>query len=130
MKTFFARTSNRATTSTQAAQPPKPEPQKEACKPKVMKEWRQDEATKRAIDLDCSGRVNALLVLPDDPGQRAYLLWDRNGDGKADVKYYLNRAKEPEYSEWDDHFDGTYDYRAEYENGDWDPKAKIRIASR
>jgi S1-C subfamily serine protease len=100
------------------------------CKPRVLKEWKEDGATRRSIDLDCSGRANGLLVIPDNPGQRAALLWDRNGDNKADVRFFLTRSMQPEYSEWDDDFDGSYEWGAEHEGGDWEPKTKTRLASR
>lgn len=130
VKEFYSRTTARAAPPPPAAEPPKPETPRESCKAKVLKEWKEDGTTRRSIDIGCAGRANALLVMPEDPGQRAYMLWDRNGDSKADAKFYMNRAMQPEYSEWDDDFDGTYDYRAEHEAGDWEPKAKIRIAAR
>jgi S1-C subfamily serine protease len=102
----------------------------QACKPKVLKEWKEDGATYKLIDLNCSGKANAKLVIPEDPARRTVLLWDRNGDGQADARYYLNREGKPEYSEWDDDFDGTYDYRADHEGGEWEPRAKVRIAGR
>jgi S1-C subfamily serine protease len=132
VKAFYARINNsRADGSRQgASEPPRPEARHTDCKPNVIKEWKEGGATRRLVDIGCSGKANALLIVPDDPGQRAMLLWDRNGDGKADVRFYLNRNMRPEYSEWDDEFDGSYKYRAEHENGEWEPKAKVRVARR
>ena len=96
----------------------------------MLKEW-VDRGMKYAqLDLTCAGRANGLLVTPDDPGKRPMLLWDRNGDGKADVRFYLDRSNRPEYSEWDGDFDGVFEYRAAHEDGEWEPKSKTRVASR
>jgi hypothetical protein len=70
-----------------------------------------------------------VLVIPEDRSRRAMLLWDRNGDNKADVRFFLDGRGQPEYSEWDDDFDGAYEYRAEHEGGEWEPKSKARVAS-
>ena len=42
----------------------------------------------------------------------------------------MNRTMRHEYSEWDSDLDGTYDFNAEPEAGDWEPKATIRSAAR
>jgi S1-C subfamily serine protease len=102
----------------------------EECKPKTLKEWREDDGEQALLDIGCAGKANARLIVPDDVRRRATLLWDRNGDGNADARYYLDRNFRPEYSEWDDDYDGKYDYRAEHEGGDWEPKEKTRMARR
>ncbi len=105
-------------------------PPSQECKPKVLKEWTENGEKRKLVDLECTGKGNLLHVEPGDPGMRAYVLWDRNGDGKADAKFYLNRQGKPETSDWDDDFDGTYEYRAEHADGDWEPTTKKRVAGR
>lgn len=112
-------------------QPAKVEsPPNQECKPKVLKEWTENGEKKKLLDVGCTGKGNMQLVEPEDPGVRAYVLWDRNGDGKSDAKFYLNRQGKPETSDWDDDFDGTYEYRAEHADGTWDPTTKTRVAGR
>lgn len=129
---FLRRREDRLLTTHSTRPDAKPEPSREdaACKPKVLREWREAGATERLLDIGCAGKPNARLTIPDAPSKRPVLLWDRNGDGQADVRYYLSRTGDPEWSEWDDDFDGNYDFRAEHRGGGWDPTSKTRIATR
>jgi hypothetical protein len=40
-----------------------------------------------SLDATCSGKPNALLIVPDDPTQPVLLMADRKGTGKADAVF-------------------------------------------
>lgn len=84
VKKFLARTGNR-TAEAKAAPPAKSE-----CVPKKVTTWRNKEnnAALVGIDMLCSGKMDAVLVTPDDQSQEVQLKVDRNHDGKADVIYF------------------------------------------
>lgn len=127
VRAMLSRSSDRYLPTTVAKTEQK-SPAKEAeCKPKVLKEWTEDNAKRTLLDVGCKGKGNAIIVEPQTPGAKPYFLMDRNGDGKADVIYHLDAQGNPEYSEWDDDYDGTIDFRAEHANGEWEPKSKKRV---
>jgi S1-C subfamily serine protease len=57
------------------------------CRPKIMFEGRSKDgkASIRNLDMDCSGKVNASLMVPDDKTQPIEFRLDKNGDGKPDL---------------------------------------------
>jgi S1-C subfamily serine protease len=57
------------------------------CEPKVMYEGRsrENDALIQNVDMDCGGRVNATLHVPDDTSKPVVLRIDTNGDGKVDA---------------------------------------------
>lgn len=112
-----------------AAEPP-PAKETKACEPKVLKEWDDAGAKKRSLDIGCTGKANAILIVPGPGGGKPTLQVDRNGDGRGDVIYYLNAEGNPEASEWDDDYDGTVDFRSEHANGNWQPQSKTRVAGK
>lgn len=60
-----------------------------------MKEWREADACFTLLDMDCKGRANAVLMIPDDRNKSPYLALDRNGDTKIDVRFLLDAAGKP-----------------------------------
>jgi hypothetical protein len=69
-----------------AADPPKPTPPKE-CTAKVLYTGRnnQNNANIKAIDWACSGKVGALLVVPDDPTKPIVLMISSLDSGQTDI---------------------------------------------
>lgn len=112
-----------------AARPPAPPASKagRACVAKTLKEWREGAARYKLLDLNCKGKGTAILMTPDDRSQLGLLSIDRNGDSQVDVRFHLNAAGNPVGSEWDDDFDGVFDFRGKHLHGEWEPASKIRL---
>lgn len=91
---------------------------KAKCDAKELKKWREDGATMILYDANCSGKGDALYVIPDDKKQLSWIGFDRNGDDKIDAKVTLNSKDEEIASLWDDDYDGTWDFRGEYSGGE------------
>jgi S1-C subfamily serine protease len=94
------------------------------CEPKVMYEGRSPEkdALIKNVDLDCSGRVNATLHVPDDTAKPVVLRIDTNGDGKADAWIFdENRDGKWDFSLWDTDFDGKPDLIGYHPDGKLKP---------
>lgn len=130
VREFFARPGSRVA-PTQRTADKKPAEAAKECEPKVLREGREGAAKFEMLDLTCSGKANAKLVQPDDAAKPAELWVDRNGDGKADVVYYITdrAAGDPAYSLWDDDFSGRFQWRGEHIKGDWEPISKTRVAA-
>jgi S1-C subfamily serine protease len=95
------------------------------CQPKVMYEGRapdNDPALIRNVDLDCSGRINASLYIPDDKSKPIVLRLDNNGDGKADAWIFdEDRDGKWDFSLWDTDFDGKPDLIGYHPDGKLKP---------
>ena len=60
--------------------------------------------------MDCSGKVNASLYIPDDKSKPVVFALDKNGDGEADAWIFdENRDGKWDFSLWDIDFDGKLD---------------------
>ncbi len=94
------------------------------CKPKIMFEGRTKDgaASVRNLDMDCSGRVNASLYVPDDKSQPIEFRFDKNGDGKPDV-WILDEDRDGRWdiSFWDTDFDGKPDLVGHHPDGELKP---------
>lgn len=94
------------------------------CRPKVMFEGRSKDgkASIRNLDMDCSGKVNASLMIPDDKAQPIEFRLDKNGDGKPDV-WILDEDRDGRWdiSFWDTDFDGTPDLVGFHPDGELKP---------
>lgn len=94
------------------------------CKPKVMFEGRSKDgkASIRNLDMDCSGKVNASLMIPDDKAQPIEFRLDKNRDGKPDV-WILDEDRDGRWdiSFWDTDFDGTPDLVGFHPDGELKP---------
>ena len=101
---------------TSAATPP--------CKPKVTFEGRTKDGAGvvRNLDMDCSGKVNASLYVPDDKTQPIEFRFDKNGDGKPDV-WILDEDRDGKWdiSFWDTDFDGKPDLVGQHPDGQLKP---------
>ena len=101
-----------------AAGPAKP------CEPKVAYEGRNKEnnALIRTVDMDCSGKVNAALIVPDDKSKPVEFLMDTNKDGKNDAWFFDNdRDGKWDISYWDTDFDGKPDLVGHHPDGELKP---------
>lgn len=94
------------------------------CKPKLMYEGRDkdDTAFIRRLDMDCSGEVNAALIVPDDKSQPIELRMDTNRDRKVDAWIVdTNRDGKWDVSYWDTDFDGKPDLVGHHPDGGLEP---------
>ena len=99
---------------------PKPAATASACKPKVDYEGRNkgNDAYIRRMDTDCTGKVNAVLVIPDDNSRAVEFRIDTNMDGKTDA-WILDKDRDGKWdvSYWDTDFDGKPDLIGHHPNG-------------
>jgi len=128
VRSFIAGPAQPAPTAAPAPAAREPETSGASCKARKLKEWNEDGVDYTLLDTTCNGKANAKLAVPQDSSKRPYLLLDRNGDGKADVRIILTRAGDPDYSEWDDDYDGKYDFRGDHDKGNWTPSRKTRLS--
>ena len=94
--------------SAQASQPPRT---KSACLVKEISRSRNknNDATIVGYDTNCSGKVNADFIVPDNKTEPYIMRVDRNGDGKADVMYFdFQRRGKWDLSFWDENYDGRW----------------------
>jgi Trypsin-like peptidase domain len=118
VKKFLARTGNRP-----AEGKPAPSPKSE-CEPKEFSRSRdkKDNASIVAYDMLCSGKVDAILVYPDDNSQAILLKMDRNHDGKIDVVFFdFKRRGKWDLSWWDENFDGHWTLVGHHDDGSLKP---------
>jgi S1-C subfamily serine protease len=94
------------------------------CKPKVDYEGRNkgNDAYIRRMDMDCTGEVNAVLVIPDDKSHAVEFRMDTNMDGKIDA-WILDKDRDGKWdvSYWDTDFDGRPDLIGHHPNGGLKP---------
>ena len=76
----------------------------------------------RNLDMNCSGRVNATLYVPDDEAKPIVLRVDSNGDGKVDA-WIFDRDRDTKWdiSLWDTDFDGKPDLIGYHPDGALQP---------
>lgn len=94
------------------------------CEPKVGYEGRSKDNSSliRTLDMDCSGKVNAVLVVPDDKSQPVEFLLDTNKDGKTDAWIFDDdRDGKWDASYWDTDFDGKPDLVGHHPDGGLKP---------
>lgn len=130
VRSFLSGSTSASSPSTAPSQAPSParSASNDTCKAKVMREWHEGSNRYALLDMDCKGKANGILTIPDDKTSNSILGKDRNGDGKIDVRIYLNASNQPVNSEWDDDYDGKFDFRGEHANGEWQPSRKVRLA--
>ena len=101
-----------------AAGPAKP------CEPKVAYEGRNKDNTAfiRTVDMDCSGKVNAALIVPDDKSKPIEFRMDTNKDGKTDA-WIVDEDRDGKWdiSYWDTDFDGKPDLVGHHPDGELKP---------
>ena len=95
-----------------------------ACDGKVMYEGRaaNKDAFIKNVDLDCAGRANATLYVPDDKSRSIEFRIDSNNDGKVDIVVFdTDRDGKWDYSLWDTDFDGKPDLIGYHPDGELKP---------
>lgn len=93
---------------------------KETCKPQLLSEGRDAKlaAFVQYADFFCTGKANAMLVVPDDKSKEAWVSLDTNGDGEIDaVIYDPDRDGKWDISYWDTDFDGKPDLIGHHPDG-------------
>jgi S1-C subfamily serine protease len=121
VKKFLARQGNRLAESSPAAAPKSP---KSECSPKQVSSWRNKEnnATVLGLDMMCTGKIDAVLMYPDDTSQAVLLKMDRNHDGRADVVFFdFKRRDKWDMSWWDENFDGHWTLVGYHDDGSLKP---------
>ena len=94
------------------------------CAPKVVYEGRgKDNRTfVRTLDMNCSGKVNAVLFVPDDTSKPTEFRLDTNTDGKTDA-WIVDHDRDGKWdiSYWDTDFDGKPDLVGHHPDGELKP---------
>ena len=92
--------------------------------PKVMFEGRAKDNSGfvRTLDMDCSGKVNAALIVPDDKSKPIEFRMDTNKDGKTDA-WIVDEDRDGKWdiSYWDTDFDGKADLVGHHPDGELKP---------
>jgi S1-C subfamily serine protease len=117
VKAFLARHGSRHAVSSQGAGT---SPRTPACKPKEIYRGRNKlgDGDVVAMDLDCSGRVNAEYRTPYDTSKPIVFVVDRNHDSRPDIVIFdTNRDGKWDFSVWDNDFDGKWDLIGIHEDG-------------
>ena len=96
------------------------------CEPHLMFEGRDDKntASVRRFDMTCHGRVDFVLVLPDDKSQPLIALIDTTGSGKADGQVLsYHRDGHWDISYWDTKHNGHWDMIGYHPDGKLKPSS-------
>jgi hypothetical protein len=99
---------------------------KSACQPREVSRFRNQEnnANVIAYDLNCTGRVNADYIIPDNASDAVMLTLDRNGDGRPDVIFFdLQRRGKWDLSFWDNDFKGYWTLVGYHKDGSLEPSS-------
>jgi S1-C subfamily serine protease len=118
VKKFIAREGSRVAEAQPAL------PTKSECLPKEVSKSRskENDATLVAVDMLCTGKIDAVFVYPDDKSQAVLLKMDRNHDGKADVVFFdFKRRGKWDMSWWDENFDGHWTLVGYHDDGSLKP---------
>ena len=87
-------------------------PRARKCAPRTLSKSRSTKKPEVLIrmDLNCDGKTNAIIVIPDDQSKGIQLRMDKNGNGKIDtVIIDKDRDKKWDLSLWDTDGDGKPD---------------------
>lgn len=95
-----------------------------SCAPKVVFEGRAKDNTAfiRTVDMDCSGKATAALIVPDDKSKPIEFRLDTNKDGKTDA-WIVDDDRDGKWdvSYWDTDFDGKPDLIGHHPDGEPKP---------
>ena len=129
VRKFIASKDNRFAQNAVAQATPK------TCEAKELSRGKSAEGNAEVISWDvyCTGKVNAVLVIPYKESDEVILKADRNGDGKNDLMYFSQNTKDAAYSNswfdglkwlasvWDNDYDGEWDLVGIHEDGKLKP---------
>lgn len=94
------------------------------CQPKSLFTQRtpENDGSMRGIDMTCSGKADAVLIVPDNKTSPVEFQLDTNKDGRVDaVIYDRNRDGRWDDSLWDTDFDGKPDLVGFHPDGELKP---------
>jgi Trypsin-like peptidase domain len=113
VKKFLSRAGNRIGEAKQVSS------LKTNCKAKEVSRWRTKEKNGIAVgyDLNCTGKIDAVFIYPDDLSAPVRLEMDRNHDGRIDVEFLGNRAWKWMLSFWDEKFAGRWTLVGHHDDG-------------
>lgn len=97
---------------------------KKTCKGRVLGQTRSADppGTQMHMDVLCTGRENAIMVVPDDVNKASYMLLDTRGSGKANIVFvFKGRSRNIDYALYDTKDTGTPDLIGYFHDGDWKP---------
>jgi S1-C subfamily serine protease len=97
---------------------------KKTCKVRVLRKTRSSDPPGAETHMDalCTGRENAIFVVPDDVNKASYMLLDTRGSGKANIVFVFKRRSENiDYALYDTKGAGTPDLIGYFHDGDWKP---------
>jgi S1-C subfamily serine protease len=97
---------------------------KKPCKGRVLSETRGADPPSAEIHMDvlCTGRENAILVVPDDVNKSSYMLLDSKNSGKANIVFvFKGRSQNIDYALYDTRGAGTPDLIGYFHDGDRKP---------
>lgn len=94
------------------------------CEPKVAKKWRMKDPPGVAVSYDgnCTGVVDMIVELPDDPSLPGMVLLDSKHKGRVDIILYeKNRDGYPDYALYDTTGSGKPDLIGYFHNHEYEP---------
>jgi S1-C subfamily serine protease len=100
------------------------------CKPVALKQraTAEDDGVEYAMDGDCDGTADYVLIVPDDKREAIVVMYDDDGDGKLDsAEFDENRDGKPDHSLYDTDADGKFDLEGRYRRGETEPYRYDRI---
>ncbi|MCE9520812.1 MAG: trypsin-like peptidase domain-containing protein, partial [Alphaproteobacteria bacterium] len=122
VRRLLGETKDRLAPATVIAAAPKPEGKK--CEPVTLDTHRtkKDDGVAFVMDVDCNGKADTLLVIPDDKKKPIYLAFDDNENGKFEVVYVdENRDEKFDVAFYDIDEDGKPDLVGYDLNDDMEP---------
>jgi len=93
------------------------------CGPKVVKEWRTTDppGSATSFDSNCTGVVDMIVKLPDDPSQPGVVLLDTKHTGKIDAIIFSKDREHPDYALYDTTGSGKPDLIGYFHNNEDEP---------
>ncbi|WP_296600261.1 serine protease [Phenylobacterium sp.] len=117
---FLARKADRVTTLAE---------RRPTCESKTLGEvpTSKPKGVSYAVDNDCDGKGDYVVLEPDDKREAVTYLYDDDGDGRYDTMLVdIDRDDNPDFSLHDTDGDGKPDLRGDYRNGEADPYRYVR----
>jgi len=95
----------------------------ETCGPKLIKKWQTTDPSGRAASFDslCTGVVDMIIKIPDDPTQPGVILLDTKHKGKIDTILFCNDREHPDYALYDTTGAGKPDLIGYFHNRENEP---------
>jgi S1-C subfamily serine protease len=93
------------------------------CGPKLVKKWETTDpaGTAASYDSNCTGVVDMIVNLPNDPSQPAVVMLDTQHKGKVDTMIFSNDREHPDYALYDTTGAGKPDLIGYFHNNENEP---------